>query len=138
MKTLLITMALVSVAVLTSCQKDPEENNIVKDKLIGKWKLEKIETDVYSPIPVFDHHDTQNGIASDSMVFKANGTVYIYIEDPLDPEILDWELINDTTLSVDGEISKIRELTSTRLRLHSDETYTSENKREVMDMYFFR
>lgn len=138
MKTLLITVALVSVAALTSCQKDPEENNVVKNKLLGKWKLERIETDVYSPIPVFDHHDTQIGIASDSLVFKANGKVYSYLEDPLDPEIMDWELINDSTLSVDEEIVKIRELTSTRLHFHSDETYTSQNKREVMDMYFFR
>ena len=138
MKTLLITVALISVAALTSCQKDPEENNAVRNMLIGQWKLDKIQVDVYSPIPVLDHQDIQIGTPSDSLVFKANGKVYSYLEDPLDPEIMDWHLINDSTLSVDDEIVKIRQLTGTLLHFHSDETYTSQNTREVSDIKFYR
>ena len=138
MKTLLLTVALVSIAALTSCQKDPEENNNVKNLLIGQWKLDRIQIDEYSPIPVLDHQDIQIGTASDSLVFKAYAKVYSYLEDPLDPEIMDWYLVNDSTLSVDDEIVKIRELTSTKLYFHSDETYTSQNTREVSNITFYR
>lgn len=139
MKTLFLALALVSIAALPSCERDETPpNSIVKNKLMGKWKLERIETDVYSPSTVFDHHDQYLGIATDSIVFKSNGELYNYIDDPLDPDIVDWELVNDTTLLIDGEMSKIRELTATRLLLHSDETYPPQNKREVADAYFYR
>ena len=139
MKTLFVALALVSVAALQSCQgENTPPNNVVKDKLLGKWKLERLESDIYSPATVFNHHEQYLGIASDSIVFKANGEVYNYIDDPLDPDITEWVLINDTTLSVDGEITKIRELTSTRLLLHSDDTFTSPSGRIVTDAYLYR
>jgi hypothetical protein len=138
MKTLLITVALISITALTSCQKDREENNPVRDQLLGKWRLERIETDVYSPVNVFSYHDMQMGIATDSIVFKANGEVYNYIDDPLDPDITEWVVVNDSTISIDEDILKIRELTPTRLCLRADDTFASQNKREVSDAYFYR
>jgi hypothetical protein len=141
MKTLFLALALVSIAALSSCQKDDTPpNNILKNKLQGKWKLERIETDLYRPSTVFDYHDQYLGTTSDSVVFKSNGELFNYIDepDPTDPDISDWEIVNDTTLLIDGQVSKIRELTATRLMLHSDDTYPSQNKREVVDVYFYR
>lgn len=139
MKTLFMLLAIISITALSSCQReDLPDINTVRDRIIGKWKVDRLYIDYYDPIPVLDDSVRYVGIPSDSIVFKADGKLFNYMDDPSDPDELEWQLLNDSTISVDGELMQIKELTLTRFWLQSDERDDTFNERTVFNLWLYR
>ena len=77
-------------------------------------------------------------IPSDSLVFQSNGIMLNYMDDPLDPDEVDWQLLNDSSIAIDGAVMQIKQLTSTRMWLQQDETDDTFNDRTVFNLWLYR
>ncbi len=125
---------------VTACQQDDvptPPQRTTKEKLLGQWKLEKEQIDDYDPIPVLINSQVYMGDPEDSIVFKSDNMLYTYIDDVV-PEISPYVVINDTTLAIDGDTMKIRELTDTRLHIFAEEIDYNLNDRTVFNAWFKR
>lgn len=138
MKFLLPTLIL-SLLIITACQPGPPPifEKTTKQKLLGKWNIQRIDIDYYDPIPVLDDSIRHVGRPGDSLVF-AEDIVYNYEDGDPVPEDLPYTIVNDSTLIIDGELTRIRELTETRLHLFSDEIDQVNNERTVFSAKLIR
>jgi hypothetical protein len=136
----LLLPALVVILVITSCNPGdpPIFEKTTAQKLMGKWRLQRIESYYYDPIPVLDDTTQYLGLPGDSIVFKSNNIIDNYEDGDLVPDEVDYTIVNDTTLIIDGDLTKIRELTDTRLYLYGDEVDQVQNDRLVVHFFLYR
>lgn len=138
MKFLLPALALV--LIIASCDPGdpPVFEKTTAQKLIGKWRVKRVESYYYDPIPVLDDTTLQLGLPGDSVVFKSNNVIDTYEDGDLVPDQVDYTIVNDTTLIIDGDMTRIRELTENRLFLYGDDVNHTLNERLVVHFYFYR
>jgi hypothetical protein len=136
---LLLPALVLSLLIITSCNPGdpPIFEKTTAQKLLGKWKIQRIDIDYYDPIPVLDDSIRHIGLPGDSLVFTPT-ILYNYEDGDLVPEDLDYTIVNDSTLIIDGELTMIRELTATRLHLFSDEIDQVNNERQVFSAILIR
>lgn len=137
---MLLTLFTASVLLLAACQKDKDETPpelTTEQKMAGKWKVEKIKAQFYSPVTVLLGENEYTGTASDSVVFKTGGQVYLY-DGSGAPDIQPYAVIKKDTISIDGDKYAVKELTATKFRLYADDVNTATDERTVTDMYLYR
>jgi hypothetical protein len=127
---------------MVACQPDDPPvitQKTTAQKLLGKWSVKKINTDYYSPMTVLDDSTRYIGLPGDSMVFKSNNKLYYYEDGfPTDPEIFDYAIINDSTITVDGDPSKLRDFTDTKLTIFSQDIDLPANEKTEYFAYLVR
>jgi hypothetical protein len=138
MKFLLPALALVLIIASCNPGDPPIFEKTTAQKLSGKWRLQRIESYYYDPIPVLDDTTLYIGKPGDSIVFRSNTIIDNYEDGDLVPDQVDYSIVNDTTLIIDGDLTKIRELTDTRLYLYGDETDNAANDRLVVHFFLYR
>ena len=100
----IVLAALVSVV---SCDKDDDKpNNSTLSKLQAKWGVQNIQMEFS------DGDSTYTGTAADYLDFRTDNRVYSQVQNEKDT--LDYKLVNDTTLVIDGDTSKISQLTGSQ------------------------
>lgn len=141
MKKIVFPLLGLVIIVVASCQKGADEKTPkkkVKDQILGKWKLDYSTDDYYHPINTLFDHEQYDGRPGDSVVFRNDGFAYGYTDDHGGPEEIPYELINDSTISIDDEPYKIRKLTDTEMYLYQEEIYTGADQRYVIQTFLIR
>lgn len=112
-----------SFILFTSCKKNKEEEVVVvpvkttAQRVLGRWGITSVVlNDFYNNLP---HISSFNGTSTDYIEFKTNGKVLLNFValGPLDSTT--YNVVNDTTLNIDGELNKIKELTDTKFVLYT-------------------
>jgi hypothetical protein len=123
------------VLLIASCQPDPVEPPPTnRDKILGKWHLDRDYSEYYQPSTVLLDYEEYIGEPEDSVVFRKNNIMVAYPEE----EYLEYHFVNDSTISIDDEEYKIRKLTSTELYLFQEESITATDERYVIRGYLSR
>jgi hypothetical protein len=122
MKKIVLSLCAV-VLVIVACKKDKEEAvppvvaKTTAEKVLGKWGLTSIVTNSFYSNS--SHINTTNGTASDYLDFKSNGKVVINFSIAGAPDTLSYSVINDSTINMDGDINKIKEITDTKFVIYN-------------------
>ena len=113
-----------SCIMFTACKKNKEEEVVVAvpvkttaQKVLGKWIINSVVlNDFYNNLP---HISTFNGVNTDYIEFKSNGIAIVNFQTlgPLDST--SYSIANDSTLILEGEPQKIKELTDIKLVLYT-------------------
>ena len=124
MKNVLFLM-ITSAVLFISCKKDKVEETpavpiaptkTVSQKITAKWGVTTIaENDYYSNT---SHTTSYNGVASDYLDFRSDGKLYAQII-PFGKDTIPYNLVNDSTLNLDSEIYKIKQLTDIKFVLYA-------------------
>ena len=134
MKKVLFTLVTLSVLFFVSCKKEEVEQQSQKEKLLGKWMLQRAQEELYSPATNLISSDEYIGEPGDSLVFMRNDILYSYTDS--DVEETNYNLVNDSTLDIEQERWKIATLTDRELTLVQDETLM--NERYVLRIFMVR
>ncbi|HYF29560.1 MAG TPA: hypothetical protein VD993_00425 [Chitinophagaceae bacterium] len=137
MKKIILAMCCLSAVVLTSCQADDTPEPTTQQKLLGKWRVQKVVDEYYKPVNTLVETDEIIGAAGDSVVFKSNNEVYSY-SDTEDDGVSPYRILDENTIEIEDEIYKIKTLTNTELYLHLDHTQQAINERYVQRLYLVR
>jgi hypothetical protein len=133
----LSVIALLSVFVfLAACTREKDED--MNRDYLGTWKLDKTIEEEYHPINTLSYRDEYIGLPGDSVVIKANGIMYSYEDGDPVAEETEYELTNDSTISIDGEMYKIRKLTDTEFYLHQEEIDQAFDEKWIYQIYLKR
>jgi hypothetical protein len=122
----LILLAFAATSILVACKKKSED--VVKttaEKVQGLWKVTSIVSNEYYSNA--NHPNTQGGIPSDYLDFRADGKVYSQIGNPNSPYARDtssFSIVNDNTIKVDGLDATIKTLNDNQFILYSKDTYS--------------
>lgn len=139
MKTLFV-LSITALISLTACQRESDPitpEPTTEQKVAGKWKLQKVNIDYYTPISVLNDTQEYIGGPADSLVFKPGGLVYSYDGSPA-PEILSYSIPDNMHIIIDGERFLIKELNTAKFRIYSDSVDVAANERIVTDVYMVR
>jgi hypothetical protein len=127
---------------LASCNRvDPiPSEDVVKDKLLGKWQHQRATDETYTPAGVLVSMFEEIGTPDDSAIFKSNNLIYDYrkVGNEIIEEIIEYHIVNDSTINIDEEDYKIRKLTDTELYLHQEELDTRSNELDIRRIYLVR
>ena len=111
----------------------------VLDKyILGKWSLVKTIEEEYHPVSTLVYHDEYIGLPGDSIVFKPNGLAYSYEDGDTQAEETEYHLLNDSTVSIEDEIYKIRKLSDTEYYFHQEEIEISFDEKWIYEVYLKR
>jgi hypothetical protein len=77
-------------------------------------------------------------LPGDSVVFKANGTVYSYQDGFPEPNETDYKFINDSTVRIEYEKYKIRKISDTEFYLHQEEIDRALDEKWIYQVYLKR
>lgn len=128
MKKIVIAL-LSSFVLLVSCKKNKVEEVVVvpvkttAQKVLGRWGITSVVlNEFYNNLP---HINTFNGTSTDYIEFKNNGKVLLNFAalGPLDSTT--YNVVNDSTLNIDGEPNKIKELTDTKFVLYTKDVIST-------------
>jgi hypothetical protein len=93
------------------------------EKVLGKWGVTSgVMNEFYSNLP---HINTVNGLPTDYFDFKTNGKVHVKISFSLTIDTVSYVILNDSTISLEGELNKIKELTNTKFVLYTKDLISS-------------
>ncbi len=109
---------------LSACKKNKDETTA--EKLQHKWTIVDL-TDNYHDASG-DNIDNTAGMPGDFINFDANGTYTSQSSGSTDSGV--YSLIGDTQISIDGDTSTIKTLTSTQLVLYLKYVYTASEYEE--------
>ena len=127
---------------LASCNRvDPiSSEDVVKEKLLGKWQFQRGIDETYSPAGALISYEEEIGAPGDSGIFKNNNLLYDYrtVGTEVIEEVTEYRIINDTTINIDDEDYKIRKLTETELYLYQEEFDARLNEIDIRRGYFIR
>jgi hypothetical protein len=128
-KLLFITTAFM--ALFSACKKKDVEPEVpipvvvtktVAQKIIAKWKITTlIENDYYSAM---SHPFTYTGVATDYFDVRTDGKIYLQVA-PVGKDTLTYSLINDSTINVNGDVTKIKTITDTKFEMYFKEVYST-------------
>lgn len=126
MKKVLFTIVTCA-ALFTACKKDKVEETpvvvvppakTVAQKITAKWGVTTIaDNDYYSNT---SHTTSYSGIASDYLDFRSNGKLYIQLA-PYGKDTISYNLVNDSTINLDGDLYKIPTITDTKFVMYYKE-----------------
>lgn len=122
---------------LVSCQKDDSPEPATQEKLLGRWKIDRVIEESYKPVNTLVDTEVTPGRDGDAVEFKSNGVVNVYSTIDGDDETT-YEVLNDTTVKIEDEIYKIRKLTPTELNLYQEWQGQAIDERFVQKIYFIR
>ena len=119
-----LTVIILTASILfaSSCKKDPAPAPTTQEKILGKWKIQRISDNAfYSGLP---HITTYTGNASDYADFRSDGKVEISLYGGLNTS--QYGIVSETKIWIDdaADIYDVQELTNTALILHQKETYS--------------
>jgi hypothetical protein len=124
------------VIVVSSCRKEPDLQSTeapVSNKVLGKWLLGTRVEQCYQPTNNLVSEDIEEGLASDSLVFKKDSMVYVYSEFD-GPSVQPYKILNEQTIEIGAFKWKIGNLTSNEFSLYSEETDAALNTRNVVKL----
>jgi hypothetical protein len=135
MKKLSVAALVFGFVFIASCtrEKDPEIRG-----LLGKWMLDKTIEQEWHPLDSLIYDDQYIGLAGDSVVFKANGILVQYMDGDTEPEETEYKIINDSTIRIEFETYKIRELTTNSFYLHEEDVDQALQERWIYQIYLKR
>jgi hypothetical protein len=111
-----------SILFASSCKKDPAPAPTTQEKILGKWKIQRIsDNDFYSGLP---HITTYTGNASDYADFRKDGKVEISLYGSADTS--PYGIISESKIWIydAADIYDVKELTGTALKLYQKEIYS--------------
>ncbi len=133
MKKLLLFVAIATMALFSACKKKDVEPEVpvvpvvipttVAQKIIAKWGITSFVVNNYYSNA--DHINTVNGSASEYLDFRSNGKLYINFNTIGGLDTLQYNLVNDSTINIDGDINKIKEITDTKFVIYSKDIYST-------------
>lgn len=121
-------------ALFTACKKDKVEETPVEpvvpivppktvaQKITAKWGITTIaDNDYYSNT---SHMTTYTGVASDYLDFRSDNKLYIQTV-PYGRDTLSYNLVNDSTMNLEGDLFKIQTISDTKFVMFYKETYST-------------
>jgi protein associated with RNAse G/E len=126
----LLFVAIASMALFSACKKKDVEPEVVPvvvaktvaQKIIAKWKVTSVvENDYYSNM---SHPFTYTGVATDYFDVRTDGKIYLQIS-LVGKDTLAYSLINDSTINIGGDITKIKTITDTKFEMYFKEVYST-------------
>jgi hypothetical protein len=128
MKKLIILASLISV-IVGSCKKGDNEptppEKTTLEKLLGVWKPQNLIFNDYAPGSFSS--DTTVGTPTDYLEFRNNGKSYLKFQN-LSGNNIDsslYTIVTDSSINIEGQFFKLRNLNGTNLTLYSKETTSS-------------
>ena len=142
MNSLYVVNFCVLIIALASCNRvDPiPSEDVVKEKLLGKWQYQRGTDETYTPAGVLVSLSEEIGTPDDSAIFKSNNLIYDYrkVGNEIIEEITEYHIVNDSTINIDEEDYKIRKLTDTELYLYQEEFDARLNELDIRRLYLIR
>lgn len=138
MKTSMGSLLFAFVILLGACSKEdigPKLQRETKEKIIGRWNVEKIIHQEYEPISTLERTDESTGTAEDYYVFKPTGTVEVNAAPGAKTEVT-FEVINPNQIWIKDQSWTITASTKIALMLTKDRNDAVSNKRYVTKIYF--
>jgi hypothetical protein len=135
MKKLPVAALFVAFVFLAACTREKDDINT---DILGTWKLDRYVDEEYHPINTLISRDEEQGLPGDSVVFKANGTVYSYQDGFPEPDETDYKFINDSTVRIEYEKYKIRKISDTEFYLHQEEIDRALDEKWIYQVYLKR
>jgi hypothetical protein len=118
MKKLFIVVIVVMVTGLFACKPEKAfEDQPVEVKILGKWRVQQYIDNEYAKDGALIASDDFPVTPADSVLITHNVMYYSGPTFP-DAEDLPYYFVNDSTLHIDDEIYKIRELTGSTMYLY--------------------
>ncbi|MFN1215623.1 lipocalin family protein [Chryseobacterium kwangjuense] len=111
---LLIVFALLSVVILTGCDKDEVSEPSAQERILGKWKFISLVTETTKPSQP-PQINTEYGAEGSYFDFRTDGNLYYSFEDDEEAQTETYSIENETVLRIGGEACTIKELTSQKL-----------------------
>lgn len=136
MKKLPVAALCLTLVFIVSCQ--PEKPDDINFDLLGTWKLDRTVEQEYKPINTLIYDDEYVGLPGDSVIFKANGMVYQYSDGETEVEEAEYKVINDSTISIEFELYKIRRISEGEVCLYEEETDQALDERWIYAIYLKR
>ncbi len=122
----LLAMGL-GLALFASCKKDDPAPTTAQ-RVQGVWKLDKVISYFqFTGNPAM--RDTTFGLATDYVDFRTDNKVYSFVDGEFDT--LNYAIISDNSLLLDGDTTTIQTLTSTNLDLFSSDYRNATNFEEI-------
>jgi hypothetical protein len=112
--------------VFTACKKDEDDdpgdnpNMTVEQKIIGEWDGDEQTIHTVFP-PIIDTVETMD-ISWLHAEFTADGKVYMDSAG-VDPDTMDWVLLNDNQMTLDGDTFDIQTITTTNFNFGFVESF---------------
>jgi hypothetical protein len=104
-------------------------------QLQGEWKVGRIVTELFEPIPTLSERTEYRGKSSDYYRFGKNQLVDITSPLPGQSQQEGYEVVNPNQLIIGKEVWWIKNLTGTTLQLVQDRNYVEQNRRYVTSIY---
>jgi protein associated with RNAse G/E len=125
----LLFVAIASLALFCACKKKDVEPEVpvvvpktIAQKIIAKWKVTSIiENDYYNNM---SHPFSYTGVATDYFDVRADGKIYLQIS-LVGKDTLAYNLVNDSTINISGDITKIKTITDTKFEMFFKEIYST-------------
>ncbi|WP_205510164.1 lipocalin family protein [Longitalea arenae] len=140
MKKICVIALCISILITGGCNRndDLQQFAATRAMLLGKWQLDKSIEEYYKPVPVLQEREETSGTTGDTVIFKNDNLVYAYrtLSTGVEEEIFEYTLVNDSTVIIDDEAWRIRQLTAHELTLYQEETENDE--RDIRVGYFIR
>ncbi len=70
------------------------------------------------------HPFSYTGVAADYFDVRTDGKIYLQIA-PVGKDTLTYNLINDSTINVNGDVTKIKTITDTKFEMYFKEVYST-------------
>ncbi len=115
---------IVATLFITACKKnepdEPAPATIVlkttAEKVLGKWMFNSLVLNEFYSNTLYS--DTVIGTAFEYLEFRNNGKMYANINFLGGMDTLSYAVMNDSTINIDGEINKIKELTESKFVIY--------------------
>ena len=94
----------------------------IAQKIIAKWRIASlIQNDYFSNM---SHPFTYTGVATDYFDVRTDGKIYIQIA-PIGQDTLVYNLVNDSTINIEGDLTKIKTITDSKFEMYFKEIYST-------------
>jgi hypothetical protein len=146
MKKVSVLSMIIVLITLAGCKKDKsdkdqEKDPTTKEKLLGKWQLERLIDETWTLGGVLIDTETQMGEPGDSSIFKDNNMLHSYEDKPggiVDEDVFHFMIFSDSLITLDEEFYEIKKLTDTALFLQQVDRDIQNNQKDVVKMYLVR
>ena len=133
-KTILILLTIILVIIMAGCSKDDNDPSEApaKEKILGKWKFISFVTETTTPSEP-DEVTTEYGAEGDYFDFRSDGNIY-YVLGGDNEQIASYSIENETTLKIEIEVFKIKELTQNKLVFESVRVNANETTKQTYNL----